>query len=406
MACTELTAFRVATESLTDDVNTLPRLGRAMFWRNMVPFSRFVTGEGVTRSTFTIKTSEPQDDTSLFTTETLTNGVLTACGRTWEDMGVGYYERTYSPKTRSFRGPVICKKNLVFQHAATKFVNEYVMQMQRYIARVWEFSLRRDYMNFVPWFVDVNGVITKYNGPGAQATTPRAFQGLTYDSMQAVAQSLILIGAGSEQNGYVDLGETGPTFPVEISLNESAEITRSNSTLRDDARYASMGKDGEGNFSLFARLGMTKVLGNCRHVPCEIPIRLDYTNGAYVVVSPFKDIASMDSTDDPLTDAYKNADFEAAIYMNPDVFEAEVVLPPTWPIRGLDGEPDPTSYNGTLEFIAGAERVCNPAEYDPLHEKGRHFGVISYAAAPNLINHGAVLVYKRCAKTTYQIYCS
>lgn len=406
MACAELTAFRVATESLTDDIKTNPRLGRAMYWKNMIPTKRFVTGEGVTRSTFTIKTSEPQDSTANFTNETLTNGVLTACGRTWEDIGVGYYERTYGPKTRAFRGPVICKKNLTYQHAAQKFVNEYFEQMQKYIARVWEFSYRRDYMNFVPWFVDVNGTITKIAGPNAQATAPRAYQGLSYDSLQSVAQQLINVGAGAVDNGYVNIGNGGTIFPVEIDMTDSANILRANSTIAEYAKFASMGKDGEGNTSLFTPLGANRIIGNVRHLPTDLPIRLDYTNGAYTVVSPFKDISLMTSDDDPLTDAYKNADFGAAIFTNPDVFEAEVVLPPGWPQRTIDGEPDPTNYNGELNFIAGGERICDPAEYDPLHEKGRHFGVITYAAAPNRINAGAVVVYKRCATASNSIYCS
>lgn len=406
MACTELTAFRVATESLDQRVRTNPRLGRAMYWRNMIPFKSFVTGQGILRSTFTIKTSEPQDSMANYVAASLTNGTLNACGRTWEDIGVGFYERTYGPKERAFRGPVICKKNLVYQHAARKFVSEYSEQMQKYIARVWEFSLRRDYMNFVPWFVDVNNTVTKYSGPNAQSSVPRAYQGASYDNLQVVAQQLINVGAGAVDNGYVNLGNGGPIFPVEIDMTTSANILRSNSTIAEYAKFASMGRDGEGNTSLFTPLGANRVIGNVRHLPTDLPIRLDFNAGAYEVISPFKDISLMTSDDDSLTDAYKNADFEAAIFTNPDVFEAEAVLPASWPFRTIDGEPDPTNYNGELTFIAGAERVCDPAEYDPLHEKGRHFGTIQYAAAPNRINAGAVYVYKRCPQTNNTIFCS
>jgi len=92
--------------------------------------------------------------------------------------------------------------------------------------------------------------------------------------------------------------------------------------------------------------------------------------------------------------------------MNPDVFTMDWVLPPTWNIKALDGAPDPTNYMGELDFIAGGERVCTPAVYDPLHEKGRHFGVVRYAPRPVRPNAGAVYVYKRCAQTSNQIFCS
>lgn len=405
MACTELSAFRVATESLSNDIKNNPRLGRAMFWKNMIPSKTFVTGQGILRSTFTIKTSEPTDDQTQWVAKSLSQGILSACSRTWEDIGVGYYERTYGPKQRSFAGPIICKQNLLYQHAAEAFVDKYVLEMQRYIARVWEFTLRGDYINFVPWFVDVDNVITKYNGPNAIATAPRAYQGISYDSLQSVAQQLINVGAGAVDNGYVNIGNGGSIFPVEIDMTSSANILRSNSTIAEYAKYASMGKDGEGNTSLFSPIGANRVIGNVRHVPTDLPLRFDYNSG-YSLVTPFKDVSVMDSYDDPLTDAYKNADFEAAVFMNPDVFDAEMVMPPNWPIRSIDGAPDPTSYNGTLEFIAGAERVCSPAEYDPLHEKGRHFATLEYAPAPNYPNFGAVLIYKRCPNTSNSIYCS
>lgn len=407
MACAELTAFRIATEHLTNDIRINPRLGRRNFWRNMIPSGTYEKGKGVTSSTFTVKTSEPSDSMTDYVTDAIAAGALTTvCPTTYTDIDVGYYERTYSPKSRRFRGPVICKEWLMYAHQAERFVNLYVEQIQKYVARVIEFSIRREYINFVPWFVDVGGTVTRYDGPNAQASTPRAFQGPSYDNLQSVAQQLINVGAGAVDNGYVNLGNGGPIFPVEIDITASANLLRSNSTIAEYAKFASMGKDGEGNTSLFTPLGANRVIGNVRHVPTDLPIRLDFNAGAYQVVNPFKDVASISSNDDPLTDAWKNADFEAIIFMTPDVFQMDWVMPPTWPFKTIDGAPDPVNYMGELDFIAGGERVCTPAVYDPLHEKGRHFGVLRYAPQPNAIAQGAVLVYKRCPQNSNVIYCS
>lgn len=407
MACAELTAFRIATENLTSDIRTNPRLGRRNFWRNMIPSGRYELGKGTTASTFTVKTSEPQDSMANYTTDAVSGGTLSgACSTTYEDMDVGFYERTYSPKYRRFRGPVICKDYFTYAHLAEQFVDKYTENLQAYIARVIEFSIRREYINFVPWFVDVNNTITRYDGPNAVATAPRAFQGASYDSLQSVAQQLINVGAGAVENGYVNIGAGGPIFPVEIDITTSANILRANSTVAEYARFASMGMDGGGNTSLFSPLGATRVIGNVRHVPTELPIRLDF-NGTYQVVNPFKDVASITNNDDSLTDAYKNADFEAIIFQNPDVFQMDWVLPPTWPFKTLDGEPDPVNYMGELTFRAGGREICDDSTtYDPLHEKGRHFGVVRYAPRPNRINNGAVLVVKRCQQTSNNIFCS
>lgn len=408
MACAELTAFRFATENLLDTIRLNPRLGRRNFWRNMIPSGSFETGKGTTASTFTVKTSEPQDSASNFTTDALSGGVLSgACASTYADIGVGFYERTYSPKVGRYRGPVICKEYLTYAHRAQEFINKYDEEMAGYIARVIEFAVRREYVNFVPHFVDVGGTITRYDGPNAIASVPRPFQGASYDSLQTVAVSLTLTGAGAQENGYVNIGNGGPIYPVEIDMTTSANILRSNSTIAEYARFASMGMDGEGNTSLFSKFGAGRVIGNVRHVPTDIPIRADFNGGVLSVITPFKDVADITNNDASLTDAYLNADFEAIIFMNPDVFQMDWVLPPTWPFRTIDGAPDPMNYMGELIFRAGGREICDDSTtYDPLHEKGRHFGMIRYAPKPNRINSGGVLWVKRCPATSNAIYCS
>lgn len=402
-ACAELTAFRTATESLDQRVRRSPRLGRAMFWRNLIPMGTYMKNVGLTRSTFTVKTSEPQDNQSLWQAITLSNGQPSpGCSRTYEDVGVNFFERTYSPRERAFQGPVICKKNLTFQHNPGAFLSAYVDEMGKFIARVWEMTLRRDYASFVPVYVD--GV--KYSGPNALATAPRAYQGLSQQSLNVMAAGQINVGAGSEENGYTTFGNGGPVFPLEIDMVDSETVLTSNATIREDSRFASEGKDGQGNFALWKGIGADRVIGNFRHVPTPIPLRLNYTGGAYQVVTPFKDITTVGSDSEILTEAYKSAAFGVSIMLEPRVFTAEAVLPESWPFKTIDGQPDPTNYNGEFTFIAGAERVCSPAEFDPLHEKGRHFAVISYAPAPDLVNLGAILVYKRCPATSNAIYCS
>jgi hypothetical protein len=396
-ACAELTAFRTAVESLDQRTLRSPRLGRAMFWRNMIPRSTFVKNQGVTRSTFTIKSSEPQDDQSLWRSIVLSSGQPTpSCDTNYEDIGVDFYERTYGPKKRRFRGPVICKANLTFQHMPEQFLNDYVDELGKVIARVWEFTLRGDYMGFVNWYVD--GV--KYPGPNALATLPRAFQGISQTNLNKMSANQINVGAGSDPDGgYTTLGPNGPIFGLEIDMEDSERVLTANSTIRDDARFASEGKDGMGDFSLWRPLGAQRVIGNFRHLPSNITPRFDY-NGGYLQISPFKTITQVGNDGTILTDAYINADFGCAIMLMPQVFECEVVTPSDWKF------PDVQNYNGEWEFVVGGERICDPPQYDPQHERGRHFAEINYAPRPVFPFIGAVYLYKRCPDTPNLIFCS
>lgn len=397
-ACAELTAFRTATESLDQRTLRSPRLGRAMFWRNMIPRGTFVKNQGVTHTMFTIKASEPSDNQSLWTAITLSSGQPSpSCDTNYEDIDVGFYARDFGPKQRRFRGPVICKADLTFQHTPEKFLNDYVDEMGRFIARVWEFTLRGDYMYFANFYVDG----TKYSGPNALATLPRAFQGISQTNLNKMATAQINVGSGSDEDGgYTNLGPSGPIFPLEIDMEDSERVLTANSTIRDDARFASEGKDGMADFSLWRPFGAQRVIGNFRHVPTNISPRANFTGGAYVQVSPFRSISQMSSDGTILTNEYINAAFAMAIMLTPLAYEAQIVTPSDWKF------PDTQNYNGDLEFITGGERICDPAVYDPQHERGRHFGKIEYAAAPKYPFLAGVYLYKRCPDTPSLIFCS
>lgn len=398
MACTELTAFRAAVESLDQRILRSPRLGRAMFWRNMIPRGVFVKNQGVTRSTFTIKSSEPTDDQTLWYSIALSSGQPSPnCDTNYETIDVSYYERTYSPKQRRFMGPIVCKADLTFLHEPEQFLNAYVDELGRVIARVWEFTLRGDYMNFATWYVDG----TKYAGPAALATLPRAYQGLTQDALNTMATGQINVGAGSEPDGgYTTFGPSGPIFPLEVDMNDSAMVLKANATIRADAQYASMGQGTDSNQSLWKAIGAERVIGNYRHVPTMIAPRFNYTGGAYVQISPFKAIAAVGSDGTILTDAYNNAAFGAAIQLTPQTFQADIVTPSDWKF------PDTSNFTGEFSFETGGERICNPGVFDPQHEKGRHFAKITYAAKPIYPYLASAILYKRCTTTPNTLYCS
>ena len=319
MACAELTAFRMAVESLEDGVLDAPRFARMNYFRNLFPAREFVQNQGVTRSNFTIKPSMPSADQSLWTTVALSGGISTpGCDPTYEDIGVDFFEQTYSPKRRDFRGPVICREHFEYQHSIDQFIEGYVFQMRQWIAATWEFGLRGDALRLGDWFVD--GV--KVTGPNAAATAPRAFQGLTQDILDLVAVDRIGIGVSAEgANGeYVINGNAGPIFPLYIDMVASQQILKANPHMRDDARFASEGAQGSGDFGLWRALGSDRTIGNFRHVSTNIAPRFNYTNNAYVVVSPYKDITLVGTDQEIITTAYKNAAFEAAVMAVPSGF--------------------------------------------------------------------------------------
>lgn len=403
-SCAELTAFRIAVESLEQGVLQSPRFARANYFRNMFPTGEFVQNQGTTRSNFTIKPSAPQDDQSLWTDVAISgvsSGITTpGCSPTYENIGVDFFERTYSPKRRDFKGPVICKEHFQYQHSIDDFIEGYIFQLRQWIALTWEFGLRGDHMRLSDWFVD--GV--KYTGPNANATAPKAYQGLTQDMLDLVAVDRIGIGvnAGTENGDYVLNGNAGPIYPLYVDMVDSQQILKANTHMRDDARFASEGAQGGGDFGLWRALGSNRTIGNFRHVATNIAPRFNWTGGTgYISVTPFKDITAVGTDQEIITTEYKNAPFAAALVAVPSGLTIEAVRPQT---AGLNF--DMQNYNGDIQFEVGGWKICDPAVYDPRGEKGRHFASIVYAAAPKYPHNLGTVVYKRCPVVTDYVFCS
>lgn len=386
MACDELNAFRTATESLDQRIYQYPGMGRARFWQDAIPKGTFVKGQGVTRTTFTMKPSEPTDDPTSWTDITLdgdTDQPTPACDTDYEDVGVGFYARTYNPKKVRLRGPVICKENLTFQHNVGAFLDGYVREMARYSSRKMEFALRADYMYFADWFSDYE----KFSGPNARPTVTLPTSDIMQDALDDIAQDLIDTGVGTDERGYVTEGEEGKIFPLYIDARDSAKILKTSAERRADARW--QGTE-QGNLSLWKPIGATRTIGNFRHISTNIAPRFNNVGGVLTPVNPFINVDDITSNGQVISPAYKAARYRAAIVVVPSAMTAEIVTPYNWKF------PDTQNYNGIWNFITGGERICTPAVYDPEHEKGRHFAKFEYAPRPDMPFHAKVYVYKHC----------
>ncbi len=393
MACDVFSAFATATQSLGQRILRYPNMDRPFFWKNIIPSGTYLKNTGVQQTTFTMAPSYPIDDPEEWTEIELSdsNGQPTpGCDTNYVDVPLDMYERLYNPQQVRVRGPIICREQLTFQHNIGKFLEGYVRELARNTAQRLEFRFRSLFMQFVPWYSYSNGSLTKISGPNAQASTPIPTSGLTQDILDEVAVELINTGVGTDESGWIMEGDEGKIFPLNIDMQASAKIVNNTTARREDARFASEGMDGKGNLSLWKAIGATRVIANERHVTTNIAPRFHNIGGVLTNVTPFKTATEITPNGEVLTGAYKAARYEAAIFVSPTVFTAEWVTPYNWQF------PDPSNYMGDWEFLTGAERICDPAEYDPQHNKGRHFGKLEFAPRPDFPFQGAVCVYKRC----------
>ena len=242
MACSDVFgAFAIATENLADEVYR--NASYRSVWLNAIPRGTFVTGEGTTKTTFSIENSEPTDDTETWAAITNSDVVggsgaaSGSCASSYTDVEVGYTSRTYTPEEFALRGPILCKDDLIYDHNVDTFLRAYIEEMTKRAQRSWEKRYEELYMKFssklsvgtgqgfIDFSEDANFVdavdFGSNGGAGASDST------LTQQLLDQVAVELIDRGATNpDSNGFITYGEDGPTFPLLIGLEASQQIAQ------------------------------------------------------------------------------------------------------------------------------------------------------------------------------------
>lgn len=381
-------ALRVATENLSDTIYR--KASWFSIWLSYIKRGTFPKNSGVEMTTFQIGNSEPIANAEGWTDITLSqNALSSACDPTFTSVDVGYDEATYGPRKFGLKGPVICKDKLDFAHNPTQFITQYQREMTKRAKRTWEFEFRNQFVKLGKKAV-TDASMTTTEGVTTLPTTEPTSQ-LTWDYLDTLAINLIQDGATDADQDMIELGPDGPVFPLLIGLQAKQRLFTNISAKRTDVNYAQMGKDDMN--LLFRRIGATDVHKNFRMIPEVLPPRADFVDGILVERDTFEMVsASGEGTKAQLTSAWKNAEFEAAIQLHPDVFHAEMIQPDN---AGLNW--NPSNYMGEWQWVTGGTEISDgSACFDPLKKLGRHFAEFRYAPKPIFPNFGTTIWFKRC----------
>lgn len=398
-------AFRLATEHLTDTMYR--KASYRSVWLNLIPKEVFPKGIGLIQSIFTIGRSEPATDEPAFVPITVsTGGVFTGtCGDTYDNVPVGFQETTFSPEQFALRGPTICQDDLIYNHQAAQFLTAYIPAITKYSERQISNRLQAIYSFYCQKFVANTNAYTVAGSTGSPPQNVPLFLDESHCELDQlmldqVAQQLMQAGATDpNSDGWIQLGEDGPIFPIYIGMAQSQRLTLDNADIRSDSRYAYM-QAGEMAPTLL-RLGATKVIRNFRHVINLFPPRYTYAGGQYTRVptwiqqpSTKGDVAQIN----PVWQSQATAPFEGAWVLSPWVFHDQAITP-TSSAAGLNWQPK--SYMGEWLFQTGGYKIFDPPCFDPGEKLGAHFGWYKHAAKPIFPEYGYLIIFKRCDQTTY-----
>ena len=395
MACANIAdVMSAATEYLSPMIYKLATFDSP--WDTVVRRTVFEPNSGLTHTGFTVQNSAPVSTTTDWDPVALANGSNGgSCDTTYTDVSVGFVSFTYTPVKHGWRGPLLCRDDLYFDHEPRKFIEGYVANLANYVNLDWNYQLERQYSKLVPIYVaraDFGTAIAA----NATLTAPVATSELTLEMLETLAAALIYNRATNPDTyGFVSYTDVGPTFTLAIGLEMAQKIVRNVPEWRQDIRWAEP--------SLFMkRVGATKVIQNFRYLPVQLPRRFTHNGTRYIEVPRWKDMTTATKgTPQDINPSWlspSEAPYEAAYVLNPDVMEAQIVRPDSM-VGSLTF--NGYGYQGEWKWITGPEAVAvvnGDACYDPLHKKGRHIAEMIYSPAPAANpKAGAIVIYKRCA---------
>lgn len=399
MACSNVfDIMPVATEFLSPEIYK-----RATFdsvYDTLIQRGIFEPNTGLTHTTFTVLNSAPTGVTAAWDTVTTTGiaGGPNTCDTTYNQVNVGFKSEQYYPFKRGWKGPLLCKDDLYFDHQPEAFLEGYIQNLANYVRLDWEYHLQRTYARKVPIYVASSTFGTPV-AANSTLTAAAATSELTLEMLEQLAAQLIQNRATlPDSYGFVSLTDVGPTFSLDIGMEMSQKLVRNDPNYRQDIRWAEP--------SLFMkRIGATKVIQNFRHLVNVLPMRFTHDGTKYVEVPRWADLSGggniSKGTAQDINPNWVNpatAPYEAAVVLSPEVFQADIVRPQS-AVGSLSWSP--YGYQGEWKWVTGPFAVSaadGDACYDPLQKKGRHFAEMIYAPKPRSNpKAGAIVIFKRCA---------
>jgi hypothetical protein len=377
---------------------------------NLIPRADYKHGAGLTRSVFTIGRSLPTTNTPEFEPVTLTDGetYTGSCGVTYNEVPVGFFEKQYSPEKFGWKGEVICSDDLIYSWQVESFIPAYISAMGKNTMWTIDNRYKAIYDHFVPKAVANTDFAFDTGGTGSPAQAPdltldESDCELTQDMLDETANLLIYEGADLEptSDGWIDYGEDGPLFTLDIGPTMSRTLFRNNAELRQDVRHA---YEKSGDMSpLLKRLMSSRRLVNFKHLVNAFPTRYTYAAGEYTEVNTWvADGSATKGQPVKLNPNYVTAPFEAVRVLSPYVFTSEIVRPVnsagglSWPAK---------NYLGDWIFKVGGNNIGEEHCLDPMDKLGRHFAEFAHAPRPVKPLYGRLILFKRCIDDFECISC-
>ncbi|MDR1305345.1 MAG: hypothetical protein LBK76_09005 [Verrucomicrobiales bacterium] len=121
------------SESLNEALHQSRTPSITDIWKNLIKRGLYGKGKGYEKTSFTLNNVHSPSVIAPWQKVQPLNGATNPvgpCAHNYNDVYWGYNQHNYGPEQFDFRGPVLCKKQFIYDFEPNKFVNGYVLRLR------------------------------------------------------------------------------------------------------------------------------------------------------------------------------------------------------------------------------------------------------------------------------------
>lgn len=313
-------------------------------------------GRGVQLGAVTFERSFPALTGDGWTTIAASDGdSVNSCLPPSETVSFGETVRTYAPRHYAVNTQKWCVRDIAFGWQFAEFLGNVTKALGQISEWVWYRRMTQDYFTNSGHHLTLNSTAGIQDSTTVYNVSNLPTGPVTQDILNYIYMDVWREGGDKMAGVDTDTGE--PVFTMILSSEMSRSIIRSNPDIRQDNRYAYMGK-GE---MMPMQPGMPtkkKNYGGFVHEIDPYPRRFIFSGGAYIEVAPWLSSSTTSGSKWEQNPAYQTAPFEEIIIWHEDVYQDQAVNPVTNPSPGFQF--DPHNWMGQFEPRNIPHETCNP----------------------------------------------
>lgn len=371
--------------NILDDEITRLSLKTTKFWVDAVPKAEFKDGQGVTPRTITYDPTTPESE-PVWSDVVLNDGTGSVANVTPTDLKVASTARNYKLQRTVLQTEIVTLDDIRHSHMFKEQLDACFVNATANILNMKESRNRDEYVRLAEHKVILNA---NYSEDDEAFPLAEADSRVTGEILEYWYRALMDMSADVD-GGSIEMVDGAPQFVAVMSPELNRAIIKNDYQVREDFRNTNRSSE------LLRALGVGQPYNGFFHVSDFKAPRYNFTDGAWVRVPFWTQVATTKGNKNVRNPAYQTATHEDTILFVPSVYECQVPKPLAKP--GGNTEFHPANYQGEWQWVNPQHATDNP-----FRNHGRFMGQYYSASRPINPSVGIVLRGRRTNIVTQRI---